>query len=127
MKLRRRPGLGETFDPSSDGVAIALNPDAVWESALESVAPGTTAIVQQQAAPGENWYDTLARSLPILAATYQQKQILDVQVDRARKGLPPLNASQFAAGVQIGLTPDIQKLLVYGAIGIGAAIFLARR
>lgn len=118
---RQLLGLGMTFDPATDG--FTTNIDDAYANAINQVAPNATAIVQQQQAPGESWMDALQRSLPILAATYQQKQILDVQVERARQGLPPLNASQYAAGVQVGLSSDTQKMLIFGALGI-AALFL---
>jgi hypothetical protein len=56
--------------------------------------------------------------LPVLASTYQQKQLLSVQVDRARAGLPPLDVQQYAPGanVNVGLSPDLQKLLIVGGV-----------
>lgn len=87
-------------------------PPAAYSNAVESIAPGVTDIVAGNRAPGESWTDTLQRLLPILAATYQQKQLLDVQVDRARNGLPPLDASMYAPGVQVGLSSNTTKTIV---------------
>lgn len=103
------------------------SPSADQAQQLEASAPGVTGIIASQQVQGETWMDTLSRSLPIMAATYQQKQILDVQVDRARQGLPPLNASQFAAGVQVGLTPDVKNILIMGGIGIVALMMFMRK
>lgn len=118
-------GLGVTFDPTTDGYSTGI--DDSYAAAINQVAPNATAVIASQAAPGESWMDTLQRSLPILAATYQQKQILDVQVDRARQGLPPLNASQYSAGVQVGLSSDTQRMLIFGALGIAALFLVLRR
>jgi hypothetical protein len=108
------------FDPAEDtyGPVNSLSP--VYEASFESIAPGVTRIAQEQKAPGESILDTFTRLLPQLAATYQQKQLLDVQVERARQGLPPLNTNQYAAGLNVGVSQDTQKMLMYGAIGLGA-------
>lgn len=119
--------LGSTFNPGDDQIPVWSTPDDSYIAALEQTAPGITAMIPTQQAAGESWMDTLARSLPIIAATVQQKQILDIQVQRAKAGLPPLDASQYAAGVNIGLSPEVQKILIMGAVGIGAVILLARR
>lgn len=41
--------------------------------------------------------------LPAYLQYQQQSDILDVQLDRARQGLPPLNTGEYAASMQIGL------------------------
>jgi hypothetical protein len=117
--------LGMTYDPSADTYG-AMNLDPAYTQAVDSIAPNASQVIASQQAPGENWWDTLTRSLPILAATYQQKQILDIQAERARQGLPPLPASAYAAGVQVGLSPDTQKLILYAALGLGAVFLLSR-
>lgn len=93
---------------------------------LDSIAPGITGIVTSQQQPGETWYDTLARSIPLIAATVQQQQLLSVQVDRARQGLPPLNVSQYAAGAQVGISEDTKTFLMWGGV-LAAAVFLFGR
>lgn len=117
-----------TLDPNVDVIYVQnSNPSSAYGNAIESVTPGINQVISDQQQQGETWMDTLARSLPILAATYQQKQILSVQVERARQGLPPLDASQFAAGVQVGLTPDVKNILIMGGIGLVAVMVLLRR
>jgi len=112
------------FDPEVDTITFDAQIPNDYAQILEKEAPGVTQIVQQTQLPGENWYDSLAKLLPALTATYQQKQILDVQVERAKQGLPPLNATQFSAGVNVGIAPETQKMLMYGAIGLGAIFLL---
>lgn len=113
--------MSNTFDiPNSP-------PPAVYSEAVDAVAPGITGIIDSNRAPGESWTDTLQRLLPILATTYQQKQLLDVQVDRARSGLPPLDASMYAPGVQVGLSSDTTKTLMFGAAAVLALVFMSRR
>lgn len=103
-------------------------PPAVYSDAVETVAPGITGIIASNREPGESWTDTLQRLLPILATTYQQKQLLDVQVDRARSGLPPLDASMYAPGVQVGLSSDTTKtLLMFGGAALAVLFLMSRR
>jgi hypothetical protein len=114
-----------TFDPSVDAVdAESLTVGASdYATELEVVAPTVTEKINQVQQPGESWMDTLQRMLPTLATTYQQHQLLQVQVDRAKAGLPPLDVSQYAAGVQVGLSPETRKLLM-GAGFVGLAILM---
>lgn len=112
-----------TFD-NSDMVERQTLADSDFSSSLEQVAPGISSLVDDAQGPNESWMTALARLLPAVAATYQQKQILDIQVQRAQQGLPPLNASQYAAGFQVGLSDDTRNLLIMGAIGLGAVLLL---
>lgn len=63
---------------------------------------------------GESWTDTLSRILPSLVLANSQRQLLAVQMDRARQGLPPLDASQYGLGVSVGVSPEVQRLLLIG-------------
>lgn len=107
--------LNATFNPS-DAVQFDLTIPATYSAELETLAPNVTALVADTQAQGETWYDALARLLPVLASTYQQKQLLSVQVERARAGLPPLDASNYAPGVNVGLSPELQRTLIIGGV-----------
>ena len=91
---------------------------------FDYVAPGFNEMVNNQQQPGESWIDSAARLVTIIAATDQQRQLLQVQVDRAKQGLPPLNISQYAAGVQVGVSSDLKNLLVVGGLGVLAVMLL---
>ncbi len=97
-----------------------------YSTQLEAALPNITQMVESQGQPGESWLDTLTRMLPGLVATYQQKQILGVQMDRARQGLPPLDMSQYGMGVNIGLSPQtLNTLLLAG--GAVVLVMLMKR
>ncbi len=98
-----------------------------YASQLEAALPNIGNMVEAQSQPGESWLDTLTRMLPGLVATYQQKQILGVQMDRARQGLPPLDMSQYGMGVNIGLSPATQKMVMMLGGGLLLVLFLSRR
>jgi hypothetical protein len=103
-------------------------PDAQWTASLEDMAPGVTRLIAENGNTGEDWASTLARLLPVIASTYQQKQLLDVQVQRAQQGLPPLDAGQYAPGVKVGLDAQTQQMLLWGGVGVLALLaFMAIR
>ena len=73
-------------------------------------------------------------AIPVVLSYEQQKQLNDLNIERARKGLPPLNTQQFSAQsapqVRMGLTADTQKMLMYGvliAAAAGIVMVIARR
>lgn len=116
-------GLGATFDASDLSVTQPA-PSGDYALSLETIAPNVTSLVADNQQAGETWYDALARLLPALAATEQQRQLLKVQTDRAKAGLPPLDTSQYGLGVRVGLSEDTKQLLVYGAIGLAVLVGL---
>jgi len=83
---------------------------------LELLAPSIVDKIEETQTPGESWIDTLSRILPSILASVQQKQLLDVQIERARAGLPPLDVSQYTPGVSVGLSQSTKDLLMYGGI-----------
>ena len=105
------------FDPSGMPNYGAGMSD-VWSTSLETVAPGVSSAVASQQSTGESWTDTLARILPMLTATYQQRQIHDIQLQRAKAGLPPLSNSDFGSQVSVGLDPQTRQYLVIGGVAL---------
>jgi hypothetical protein len=122
--------FGATYDPTNDAFGVDAMPDAAFQASLDAIAPNVVTITADQRLPSESWTDALSRVLPMLAATWQQKQLLTVQVERAKQGLPPLDANQIAAGVNVGLDSSTQKLVMWGGAALLATIVmmsLARR
>jgi hypothetical protein len=96
-----------------------------YQVALEQAAPGVTTAVAQAQKPGENWTDTLVRIIPNLTMGIQQVQLMQINTDRARKGLPPLDARAYSgAYVNVGLDPGTQRLVTYAGLGILALFVL---
>ena len=96
-----------------------------YKVALEEAAPGVTTAVAQAQKPGENWTDTLIRILPNLTMGVQQIQLMQINTDRARKGLPPLDARAYSgAYVNVGLDPNTQRLVTYAGLGLLALFVL---
>jgi hypothetical protein len=96
-----------------------------YKVALEEAAPGVTTAVAQAQKPGESWADTLVRIIPNLTLGVQQIQLMQINTDRARKGLPPLDARAYSgAYVNVGLDPGTQRLVTYAGLGILALFVL---
>jgi hypothetical protein len=58
-----------------------------------------------------------------------QNKIVAVQLDRAQKGLPPININTLQAGlpqptVRVGLAADTGKMVMYALLGLGAVFLL---
>ena len=80
------------------------------------------------------WYESITKALTPIATSalniYQQAQMQKMNRDRIAAGQIPLSPQEYAAAapptatVQAGLTPDTQRLLMYGAIGVGGFVLL---
>lgn len=112
-----------TFEPSDMSIPVA-NPSADFALSLETIAPNVTTLVDSQREGGESWFDTLARLLPSIVATDQQRRLLNIQTERAKQGLPPLDTSQYGVGVRVGLSEDSKQLLIYGGVALVALVGL---
>jgi len=112
---------GETMDYGS----AAIPPD--YQASLESTAPGITQILDSAQVPGENWSTTLQRVMTGLVATEQQRQLLQIQLTRAQQGLPPLDASAYGMGVNVGLSPQTLNALMLGGIALAVVFFMSRK
>lgn len=57
-----------------------------------------------------------------------QKKLMDLQLERARRGLPPQDIDPSAYGLaptaRVGLTSDTTKLLMYGGLGLLAVLLV---
>lgn len=73
------------------------------------------------------WYQSVAQTIAQAATQYltleQQRELLKIQNERARQGLPPLDVSQYTPGVSVGVESGTQKTLLL-ALGIAGGIFL---
>jgi hypothetical protein len=102
-------------------------PDVRWQSEIETVAPGILDQARAIAVEGEGWIDTVARAMTTVVMADYQRDVLRLQLERARQGLPPLDASQYGVGVSVGISPSTQQLLILGGLGLLAVLSLSRR
>jgi hypothetical protein len=49
----------------------------------------------------------------------QQRQLMQINVDRAKRGEPPLDIAQYTGvGVQVGVSQNTQQFLTYAGIAV---------
>jgi hypothetical protein len=98
-----------------------------YAGVLEEAAPGIVQKIQQTQAPGESWIDTLQKLVPALTMTVQQVQLMQLNIERAKNGLPPIDIAQYSGiGVNVGLSASTKNLLIYGGIALMAVFLLTR-
>lgn len=105
----RLSGLGflDTFFPSDLSAA----------SPYEITSPSTTS-------PGFDWGALATDVSQIFIAKEQadlQRDLMQMNIDRARQGLAPIPSSAVAPQVNVGVAPDVQRTAMMVALG-GAAI-----
>jgi hypothetical protein len=98
-----------------------------YAGVLEQAAPGIVQKIQQTQVQGESWIDTLQKLVPALTMTVQQVQLMQLNIERAKGGLPPIDIASYSGiGVNFGLSPETKNLLIYGGIALVAVFFLTR-
>ena len=97
-----------------------------YDQTLEKIAPGILDKIAVSATPGEDWTQTLTKLLTAVTMTVQQRQLMQLNIERAKKGLPPIDiASYSGVGVNVGLSPDTMRLVMFG--GLALLVVLAMR
>lgn len=132
--------LGNSWRIMPDGTMVSIDdPTKViqsdltptWTVALESVAPTVTQKIVSQQQENEPWWETWSRIASSVVMAKQQRDLMQINVDRAKKGLPPLDMAQYTGvGVQVGLSSQTQQLVTYGGLALLAFLVfntLARR
>jgi hypothetical protein len=132
-----RDDLGIPYAYGNDGVLRAVqttngsNPNDInyggWAVTLENANPGITKMIEQTQVPGESWIETLTKLTTAITMTAQQRQLMQLNIERAKKGLPPIDiASYSGVGVNVGLSPDTKNLLIFGGVALVAVLLLTR-
>ena len=132
--------LGKSWRIMPDGTMVSvddptlfINSDLTptWTVALESIAPTITQKIATQQQRDEPWWETWSRIASSVVMANQQRQLMQINVDRAKRGEPPLDIAQYSGvGVNVGLSPQTQTLVTYGGIALLAFLVfntLARR
>lgn len=68
----------------------------------------------------------IANNIKDLVTLYNQQQILNANIDRAKQGLPPINTAQIAPTYNVGLAPDTKNMLIIGGIALIAVLLLTK-
>jgi hypothetical protein len=89
------------------------------------IAPGIVEQANAIKVAGEDWISAISRAMGTVAMADYQRRLLNVQLERARQGLPPLDASQYGATVNVQ-APQLNMLL-YAGLALVAFLALRRR
>lgn len=100
--------------------------ELAYQNWLNQADPTLAQATQQAAQPGDDWATAVARAIQVVGLAQSQRQLLQVQMQRAQQGLPPLNSNQYGLGVNVGLSPDVLKIAGLG-LAVVAALFLLKR
>lgn len=117
-----------TFEDEIDAGNVPAGMTREQWNSLSVTNPGAPRIIADNQTPGEPWWQTGQKILLGIFQTDQQRQIMQLNIERARQGLPPVDPAQYSGlGVQVGLAPQTQNLILIGLLGLGAVLLLARR
>lgn len=76
------------------------------------------------------WYQNVLQTAAQVATTYltldQQRELLRIQNERARQGLPPLDVSQYTPGVSVGVEKSTQNTVLLGIVIVVGGLLLAK-
>ena len=139
---RRLAGMGETttdtVNATTQSTDNALNFDLLLGTGDSTGTTTSDATVPTDTTPSTSWGQQIANLLQTmggpLVATYEQKQLMDINVKRAEMGLPPLDSTAVAPTLNVGIPPsqmtaitNIGKVVGLGMIGLGALYLLSRK
>lgn len=109
------------------GYGTATTEDRGFIPAIDQAAPGLVEAANRIAVEGESWIDAISRAMTTVAMADYQRRIINAQLERARQGLPPLQPSEYAPAINVGLSPQTRNLLIYGGIALAVVLLLRRR
>lgn len=100
-------------------------PDRIdsFAASIDEFMPGFSNYLPTQGAGASDWIDSLAKTAGALAMTNAQRELLEIQLDRARQGLPPLDSSQYGLGATVGISRD--TIITAGAVLGGLVVLWA--
>lgn len=94
-----------------------------------------TAVPRGDNAPQKSWWSNFTDSVSEIGSRYikykSDKKLMNVQLRRARQGLPPVKTGLLAPGTRPDVFPvafeDVSKYMIPAAIGIGVLFLLLRK
>lgn len=114
-----------TYEDAIDAGTLPAGMTREQYQAIGTIAPNATQVLAQNQVPGEPWYETAQKILTGLVMTNQQRELMQLNIERARQGLPPIDINRYTGvGVNVGLSQGTQNLVLYLALGAGALILI---
>ncbi len=104
---------------------------ASFVGTLDTAAPGVADAVAAETAGGMDWISALSKVIQTYVMADSQKQYLAANLELARAGKPPLDASNYGLGVSVGMDANTRKMVTWavaGALAIaGLAVYNSNR
>ena len=124
--------VDESWDDPADPIMGALDMSSIINIGRGVGQAATEGITDSTPLPTSSGSSMIADTLTKLATAfvplYGQKKILDLQIERARQGLPPLDTSNIIdpnAGLNVGLTKGTQNtVLMVAGLGLAALLLM---
>lgn len=91
---------------------------------------GGTRVTTSAPTSGSGWsWESIAKGAATVSQAVAQQRIIDLNIERAKRGLPLLDPKNFSpsAAVNFGLTPQASQMLLYGGLALGAILLLKGR
>lgn len=96
-------------------------PMGQWdEIGAYDTATTTADTFQAPAESSGDWQTMLADIVSGVAQYDLQRRALEINLARAQQGLPPIDVSRYAPGVNVGMTPQTQQFMTFALLGVGA-------
>lgn len=73
-----------------------------------------------------NFMDNLSAALAAILSYKQADKLLDINIERAKQGLPALTSESVMPSVNVGVTSGLKNLIV-GALVFGGILFVASK
>lgn len=68
-------------------------------------------------------FSILEKSLPIYLGTKQADALIKINIERAKKGLEPIDAAAFQPGVSVTASKDVQYIMWAGVAMVGIVAY----
>jgi len=78
------------------------------------------------AAPADSWSSKLLDFAKVAGLAWRENKIMNMQLKRAKQGLPPMDTSALAPAVQVGLGAPTRNMMMIGAAALAAAFILPK-
>jgi hypothetical protein len=75
----------------------------------------------------DKFLSTFKEILPAYANYQLTRDLYDLNLERAKMGLPPVNAQDVSPQLNVGISRDTQNMLIIGGIAIVAVFLLSRK
>lgn len=112
------------------GLGFTRNPvTGLYGLGAVDVTVGTTDTAAQVASDPtvfDKFLSTLKEMVPAYANYQLTRDLYSLNMERAKQGLPPIDAAAVSPQVNVGLAPQTQQLLVVGGLGLLAVLLLTR-